>query len=200
MRILLINAYQGRSTERILKYKTMLEGLGEIEIQPIREFLDPGLADVAIISGSELNPSMGEHTAFSPFIEFLKERPIPILGICFGHQALASVLGYRVRRYNTMVKGKIKLIFKRDPILAGLPAMFEVDESHRDYVYYEPGIEKRTNTKVLSTWINTDENNVESVEMFRANNALVYGVQFHVERMGETGRKLVQNFLKLAKK
>lgn len=64
----------------------------------------------------------------------------PLLGVCFGHQILASALGGEVRK-NPLGRAIGSRMVRRvvdDPLLEGLPEAFEVNVSHRDHVAVPP--------------------------------------------------------------
>lgn len=73
--------------------------------------------------------------------EYLLEaaRTRPVLGVCFGHQLLARALGGRVERNpagREAGTGEVSLTAagRRDPLFAGLPETFAVQQTHADHV------------------------------------------------------------------
>jgi GMP synthase (glutamine-hydrolysing) len=71
----------------------------------------------------------------------LVERRIPLLGVCFGHQLLASALGGEVRKHpagRTLGTIQIRVHASDDPLFAGLPETFDVNVSHEDHVAIRP--------------------------------------------------------------
>jgi GMP synthase (glutamine-hydrolysing) len=106
----------------------------------------PELADLAgiIVTGSSSSVTDRDKEAWMPRLEgFLREavtREVPLLGVCFGHQILASALGGEVRK-NPRGRRIGSLSVRRvsdDPLLAGLPESFQVNVSHRDHVAIHP--------------------------------------------------------------
>jgi GMP synthase (glutamine-hydrolysing) len=79
----------------------------------------------------------------SPVINIIKETSIPTLGICFGHQVLADLLGGKVLSDPNMAESGIAKIIltpegKEDPILEYLPESFYGIVSHKSSVIKLP--------------------------------------------------------------
>lgn len=98
---------------------------------------DPG---AVIISGSlqsvyDQTPWMQKLEAF---IRTCHEREIPVLGLCFGHQILASAMGGTVENLNLWEFGVHPIYLanqaQEHPWLQGLPAHFETLQVHQDHV------------------------------------------------------------------
>ena len=67
----------------------------------------------------------------------------PVLGVCFGHQLLARALGGRVERHPDgpeLGTAEVELTAegRADPLLAGFPSPFAVQEAHEDHVPEPP--------------------------------------------------------------
>ncbi len=97
---------------------------------------------------------------------------IPVLGICYGMQLMAQVLGGNVSRADNREYGKTKLqvLEKDSPLFKGLPETLQVWMSHGDFVAAPPpgfkAIGRTGNTPVAA--LGSDEKKL-------------YGVQFHPE-------------------
>jgi len=114
---------------------------------------------------------------------------LPILGVCLGHQALATAFGGRVERAPAPMHGKVSMVaHDGQHVFEGIGQPFEAGRYHslvipRDAV--PPGF-------IVSAWV-ADEDTVMGV---RHETWPVYGVQFHPESvLTSTGHRLLQNFL-----
>ncbi len=120
------------------------------------------------------------------FLESALSRGIPILGICYGHQLLAYVMGGRVERGPKGEYGISKLeVLEEDEIFRGLPRVQEVWMSHRDLVVELPdGFEVLASTEYCA------------IAAYKCERAPVYGVQFHPEVVHTRyGKEILRNFL-----
>lgn len=111
---------------------------------------------------------------------------VPILGICYGHQLLASLFGGAVKRAEKREYGvAVAFVDRAVDILEGLGPKERVWMSHGDTVYSVPeGFE------VLAHTENTP------VAAFRHRGRRIYGVQWHPEVVHtEHGMELIKNFL-----
>ena len=76
-------------------------------------------------------------------VEYLVERQVPTLGVCFGHQLIAEVFGGTVTHDHSQKKGgthevRLTETGKDDPLFAGFPAVFPAQYGHRDSVTRPP--------------------------------------------------------------
>lgn len=79
----------------------------------------------------------------SPVIHLISDSSIPTLGICFGHQVLADILGGEVVTDPNMAESGIAEIIltsdgKKDPVLQSLPGSFHGIVSHKSSVIQLP--------------------------------------------------------------
>ena len=112
---------------------------------------------------------------------------VPVLGICYGMQALAQGLGGRVHRASRREYGRAELFLSKTPgrLFRGVPRETISWMSHGDYVARFPkGFVKTAYTR--STHAAAFENAKDRV----------YGVQFHPEVVHtEYGQRILRNFL-----
>ena len=121
-----------------------------------------------ILSGGPASVYAGDAYTLDPGI---LELGIPILGICYGHQLLAQMLGGEVARTGAAEFGKTELaVADRGLLLEGLPPTQTVWMSHRDAVVAPP-----PNFAVTAT---TTASPVAAMEDRTAGR---FGVQFHPE-------------------
>jgi len=114
------------------------------------------------------------------------ELNIPVLGICYGHQLLAYLLGGKVREAKVSEYGRTKLyISDRKDLFAGLPEEVFCWMSHGDCVEDVPeGFEvlARTDSSLVAAMGHREKK--------------FYGVQFHPEvKHTDFGLEMLKNFL-----
>jgi len=143
----------------------------------------------------KINPN-GIILSGGPSSVYMKKRPsidreildsgIPILGICYGMQLIANILGGAVSRTDKREYGKSMLfINNRFNIFEGIPNKIISWMSHGDYVYRIPknfiGLARTRNTRYAAI---SDKK------------GLIYGVQFHPEvAHTQYGERIISNFL-----
>jgi GMP synthase (glutamine-hydrolysing) len=129
-----------------------------------------------IVSGSASSTYEGE-TWIRRSEEFLRKaagREVPIYGICFGHQLLAQAFGGKVEKCpRGWELGTVPFLVdpeaRDDPLFAGLPEEFEVQQSHGDIVSELPG--EAVCLGSSSHW---------PIQAFRLGDK-IWGTQFHPE-------------------
>jgi GMP synthase (glutamine-hydrolysing) len=111
---------------------------------------------------------------------------LPVLGICYGQQLMASALGGEVRRGEKGEYGlaALELDDTPDPLFAGLSGCQQVWMSHRDVVAAAPpgfSVIGRTPTCAIAAMADPER--------------AMYGLQFHPEVVHTTrGREYLSNF------
>ena len=116
----------------------------------------------------------------------LLEAGIPVLGICYGCQLIAHLLGGKVLSAATREYGKQEIAYETDnSLFAGLPERAVCWMSHTDRVGEAPAgfaVLARTETCAVAAMGNAERN--------------IYGVQFHPEVMHtQYGTQILRNFL-----
>ncbi len=111
---------------------------------------------------------------------------VPILGICYGLQAITYLMDGKVERASKQEYGRAKLkVIKDDPLFEGLPKEFDVWMSHADKVSSLP--------KDFEAIAQT-ENSPYAV--IKHKKLPIYGVQFHPEVSHTTyGKEIIKNFV-----
>lgn len=121
-----------------------------------------------------------------------RPKPIPILGVCLGHQAIGQAFGGEVIRAPRPSHGKMgRIAHTAHPLFAELPNPFAATR------YHSLIVDDKTIPDCLEV-IATLENS--PMIMALAHKQLpFYGMQFHPESIATAcGHDLLQNFLKLA--
>ena len=113
---------------------------------------------------------------------------IPILGICFGHQLLAHLLGGKVKKGASAEYGITRItVDERDLILDGMPDGFQAWASHFDEVETLP-----------EDFIGLAHSETCGYEAMRHKTKPIFGVQFHPEVWHtENGERILKNFLNI---
>jgi GMP synthase (glutamine-hydrolysing) len=116
----------------------------------------------------------------------LYESQLPVLGICYGMQAIAHQLGGKVAAADRHEYGQaiLHISDKESPLFAGLPSSIPVWMSHGDHIVdMPPGFKALAYT----------ENSPSAVIGNKAN---IFGLQFHPEvAHTPNGKTILQNFL-----
>ena len=126
--------------------------------------------------------------AFNPEILSI---PVPKLGICYGHQLIATQLGGEVTPGKVKEYGIAALEIKEQnhPLLEGIPQKSPMWMSHGDMVSTTP-----EGYKVIATTKDCETAAVAYDEK------QIYGIQFHPEvTHSQFGSKLLSNFIKICK-
>lgn len=111
---------------------------------------------------------------------------VPVLGICYGMQVMAFLLGGEVQKAKQREYGYVQLnTLCPDTLFAGLPRKFPVWMSHQDYVETPP----------QGFYVAGSTSETPIAAMFDPDRSL-YGVQFHPE-VGHTqqGGEIMRSFL-----
>ncbi len=104
---------------------------------------------------------------------------LPVLGVCWGHQLLAQILGGTVRG-GSYELGYVEVTQEcDDPLWEGLPNPFTVFATHSDHV-----VELPSDATLLAS-------NATGVQAFR--HEQVYAVQFHPEYDLRTARAMIES-------
>jgi anthranilate synthase component 2 len=157
----------------------------KINIDQIRE-LNPG---AIIISPGPCTPKEAGVS-----VEIIKElgSKIPVLGVCLGHQSIGYAYGGNVIRAPYLMHGKVSQIYhKATGVFDGIPVPFKATR------YHSLIIERSSCPQCLEITAETDDGLIMGV---KHREFPVFGVQFHPEAiLTENGKKLLSNFIKIAK-
>ena len=115
---------------------------------------------------------------------------VPILGVCLGHQGIATVFGGNVVRAPEPQHGKCSRVFHdQKGIFSGVESPFLAAR------YHSLIVERASMPSCLEVSSETDTGLVMGL---RHRSLPIEGVQFHPESMAtEGGRRLLQNFLQM---
>ena len=141
--------------------------------------------DKAILSGRPRNCREINSTN-SKIIRHYFENDMPILGICYGAEIMASTLGGSISRMNCNIQGTISVTVSKPNRLINDRKSVSVYESHR---YCVSRLPEGFRSFASSLYCRH--------EIFSHRKKKIFGVQFHPEKSGEDGIRLLSNFLKL---
>jgi anthranilate synthase/aminodeoxychorismate synthase-like glutamine amidotransferase len=170
--------YLGQLGEEVVVRRNDEITLTEIEdMKPEAIFLSPG-------------PCSPQEAGITVDIVRAFHKGIPILGVCLGHQAIASAFGARVVRAGRIMHGKTSPILNDGrTIFEGLASPFPAGR------YHSLIVERETLPECLEISAETAEGEVMGL---RHRRWPVEGIQFHPESiLTPGGKRIIKNFLKL---
>ena len=147
--------------------------------------VDPSVKGI-ILSGSPFSVN----DANAPVVDVAAIcRDLPVLGVCYGAQLTAKLLGGLVNKSNKREYGRARLrIQKNDDLLQNVSNMSQVWMSHSDSICELPGGFEITAV--------TDSIPVAAFSYHNHDSRPLYGLQFHPEVYHSTeGKKIIKNFL-----
>ena len=162
------------------------------EIYPCTEPLDAILEKEPkgiILSGSPYSVYDDNAPSFADELLHTSRKDgshLPVLGICYGLQAMAFKLGAHVEKAQFQEYGRASIIIDdQSDLLTGIPSGSTVWMSHGDHLASLP--------EGFELLAHTDNAPIAAV---RSTDKLHYGVQFHPEVMHtEYGRQVLHNFV-----
>ena len=147
-------------------------------LQPQRVVLSPG-------------PGRPEQAGISVELVRRLGSTIPILGVCLGHQAIATAFGGNIVGAPELLHGKTStIVHNKQDLFEGLPARFVAGR------YHSLMVEAESVPEVLEITATAVEDG--TVMGIKHKSQSIYGVQFHPESVltGE-GKNILRNFLNI---
>lgn len=115
------------------------------------------------------------------------KEDIPILGVCLGHQSIASVFGGKIIRAGNVLHGKTSSIFHD-----GKTIYKEIENPFSATRYHSLTVERESIPESLEITAETDEGTIMGL---RHKKYPIEGIQFHIESiLTEVGEKIATNF------
>lgn len=191
MNTLLINCYRNDADEKFQNCVRLVEKFGACETiadSGVGPVFDVSGFGAVVVTGSPKIVGAGDYR--ENLALFLRRMRLPVLGICYGHQLLARAFGGAVARGERVSPEEKIEVVADDPLFAGLGKEFTAAENHVEYV--------EESSLAGADFILLARSGSCPVEAIRHKHHPLYGVQFHVERSGETGRKIAENFYSIA--
>ncbi len=143
--------------------------------------------EAIILSGGPSSVYAGKNGVSAEIVRSVMEGwDVPLLGVCYGHQLIAHILGGEVAKGSSAEYGLGKItIDVEDLLFKGVPKEFQAWVSHFDEVKRMPaGFEALAHSSTCK------------VEAMRHGEKRIFGTQFHPEVWHtENGEKILENFL-----
>ena len=172
----------------------MLAATG-VEIEVLRNDAESAEAMLAREpEGIVLSPGPGRPEEAGVCLDLLRRRaPVPVLGVCLGHQALGVAFGATVDRAPRLMHGKTSPVRHDDQgVFAGLPNPFEATR------YHSLEVKEGSLPAELEPLAWADDGTLMGL---RHRELPYHGVQFHPESvLTGTGPHLLANFLDLCRR
>ena len=154
----------------------------------------PGLHDQApdaiVISPGPCSPTeAGVSVALIQAVAAMT-KPMPLLGVCLGHQSIGQAFGGQIVRAKTIMHGKTSAVsHANQSVFKGLPNPYTVIR------YHSLAIQRQSLPDSLQVTAQTDDGEIMGV-MHKT--LPIHGVQFHPESiLTEHGHALLKNFLQM---
>jgi len=126
-------------------------------------------------------------------VKYFGEKKIPILGVCLGHQCIASAYGGKIVKADNVMHGKTSAIHHHSKgVFSNLPTPFNATR------YNSLLADQQTFPDCLdiTAWTETSHGEMGEIMGLRHRSLPIEGVQFHPESiLTEEGLQLLSNFL-----
>lgn len=157
----------------------------DCEIIPNSTPLDKIKADGLVLSGGA--PRVGlDQEKMGMCGEYIDKAGVPILGICAGHQFMATHLGGKAGPSKVPEFGKMMVtVDDEDEFFRGLPTEFVAWESHNDEV-----------TELPSNFVALAHSDSCQIQAMKHTSKPLFGLQFHPEvEHTDNGYEMFQAFI-----
>lgn len=145
------------------------------------------------VSGIVLSPGPGRPEGAGVTLSIIKSLSgkIPILGVCLGHQSIASAFGGAITSAKSIMHGKTSLVrCDGKGIFNGIKRPFQAMR------YHSLAVDPNHVPRSLSVTATSEDGEIMGL---RHNLHPTEGIQFHPESiMTPMGKRLLRNFLKIA--
>lgn len=177
----MIDCYPPDNNQYFSQYAAWLEPYFEVQTVEAGKLDSTRISqDCIVLSGSTLmltSQSMPE-----PLEKLLLETDKPLLGVCYGHQALAQAWGAKLVKKEMFEAEATIRTNNRYGLIEELGLFFNVAESHSVHIVNNRKLKK--NFEVLAYSDSCD------VEVIKHKERPLWGVQFHPERSDPVGRQI----------
>ncbi len=140
-----------------------------------------------------ISPGPGNPQDAGISVDLIKNiaKDIPLLGVCLGHQSIASAFGGKIIRAEKIFHGKTSLIHHDGTgVFKGIKNPFSATR------YHSLIVDEKSLPEILRITARTEDNEIMGIVH---KDFPIYGVQFHPESiLTENGLDLIANFLDIA--
>jgi GMP synthase (glutamine-hydrolysing) len=190
MKILVVNNAEPQDRDYNMLLMDAVSQFVDADIVDYRELTDmqESIANYGgvILSGVPVHYDYDTIDARLPYLQWIQEVQIPVLGICLGHENIGRLYGAAIYRDTESEHGLCSVQTMRDdPLLEGIESGDEIFASHRASMSVPEGF------MLLASTANCRNHIMKHAAK------PIYGLQFHPE-LSETGIKMLGNFAKLA--
>lgn len=148
------------------------------------------VADCLALNPSHIviSPGPGRPADAGISIALIQHARVPVLGVCLGHQCMASAYGGRIRQAKHIKHGKQSRIeHNGEGIFNNIPTPFCVTR------YHSLAIDPNSPLNHFHITATTSDNEIMAIQH---TSRPLFGVQFHPEALlTEHGHQLLENFL-----
>ncbi|MBP0019249.1 MAG: aminodeoxychorismate/anthranilate synthase component II [Cyanobacteria bacterium SBLK] len=141
--------------------------------------------------GVVISPGPGRPESAGISIDLIRElgNTLPILGVCLGHQSIASAFGGKVIAAPVLMHGKVSPIYHDNVgVFANIETPFLATR------YHSLAVDRDTLPEVLEVTARSEDDTIMGLR--HRNYPHIQGVQFHPESvLTAPGKQLLRNFL-----
>lgn len=194
-RVLAVNNYPTR--ERFLRLRDCLKGNGAavtcIEWTDSSARVFNSFDGVALSGSPDMMSEPRVQAKYRKEVDAILDSKVAVLGVCFGHQMMASAFGAEVVKDGKHVLDMVRTdVLTEDPLFTGLPNSMMLLESRWEVVKSLPSGFRLVASSVTS-----------KIAIMKHGSRPLYGVQSHPERYTKEspdGNSVVGNFVRMLKR
>jgi GMP synthase (glutamine-hydrolysing) len=156
-----------------------------LKLKKVPETDFSGFSGIIISGAPTLLTRVNLKEYLMPF-EFVKTTKTPIYGICLGHQIIGLLHGAKISHGKLIHKEEKIHFFAKDKIFSGIENGARFHEEHSESISLPRGFFHLAGSKTCKN------------EAMKHKKKKIYSTQFHPEASGLAGKKILENFLKIA--
>lgn len=146
---------------------------------------EEGRYNKVILSGRQVNCKTS-NAVNSSLLKKCINNNIPTLGICFGGQIIALTFGGSIKKMDHPIRQMIPIDILRTSPIVPCATSIDVFESHGYNI-----------AKLPKDFVCIGSSIICQNEIIAHKSKMIFGVQFHPERSGREGLRLIKNFVEM---